>query len=140
MVKVISGIKILNIKNVKKQEGEKLYAFVKGFLEDDHSGSMVIEINENNPQEIIANISTKKAIDHDKLEDELLPVLEKKNIKSLELFRFNTEIAFVKGKDRVVISEMRKIDLDDFSYYRDKNQVSIEDVFYTLLTLPPLEG
>lgn len=139
MVKIIPGIKILNIKNIQKQVGEKLYAFVKGFLEDEHSGSMVIEINENNPEEIIANISTKKAIDHDKLEDELKSILEMKKINSLDFFRFNTEIAFVKGKDRVVISEMRKLDLEDFSEYCSKHQISMEDVFYTLLSSPVSE-
>ncbi len=140
MAHVVAGIKILNLENIQKQTGEKLYAFVKGYLKDEHSGSMVIEINDNNPKEIIANISTRKAVDHDKLEEELGPILEKKCIHSLELFRFNTELAYIKGKDRVVISEVRKLDLDDFTEYCNKYQVEMEDVFYTLLTLPVAES
>lgn len=140
MAHVVPGIKIVNLENIQKQTGEKLYAFVKGYLKDEHSGSMVIEINDNHPKEIIANISTRKAVDHDKLEEELAPILEKKRIHSLELFRFNTELAYIKGKDRVVISEVRKLDLDDFTEYCNKYQVEMEDVFYTLLTLPVAES
>lgn len=137
MIRIKEGIKTINIKNIIKQKKDKLLKFIKAALQDQGIGSIVIEVNDYNDNELICNISKSTSNDHIDLEEEMEPLLKAKRISLLELWRFDYDMFYVKKKDRVVVSEKRKRDIDEFSDYCNKKEIDRDDLLYTILTSNP---
>lgn len=131
---VKKGIKIINIENIEKQDKDKTHKFIQNALQDEKMGSIVIEVNDYNEKELICNISDSESRPHIDLENEMSPILKQKKLNILELWRFDYDMFFVKGKDRVVVSEKRKRDVEEFVDYCQRNNIDIDDLLYTILT------
>ena len=134
MVMVVEGTKLVRISEALQQERDKVCKFIKGCLDEDGArGSIVIEINEHDDDELICGVSNRPGIRHDELEEELAPLLQQKGIDSLDLLRFYTNTVTVKGKERIIVGEIRKMDYEGLAEYCANKDLDIDDCFYTIL-------
>jgi hypothetical protein len=136
---VNDGIKIINIKNIKKQPKDKTYKLIKNALDEKKMGSIVIEVNDYNENELICNVSDTNDLNHKDLEEDMQPVLNQKKINLLELWHFDFDMFYVKKRDRIVVSEKRKKDIEEFEAYCKEHNIDIDDLLYTILTVDGLK-
>jgi hypothetical protein len=132
--KIKTGIKTINIENIIKQDKDKTVKFIRNVLGEDFRGSIIIEVNDHNDNELICNITDDKTLSHTDLEEELEPALRRKKINILELWRFDYNTFYIKNKDRTVISEYNKQDFEEFLDYCRKKNLDIDDLLYTILS------
>ena len=133
MEEIKKGIKTINLKNIVKQDKDKSVKYIKTVLDENFKGSIIIEVNDYNDNELICNVSDDKS-SHAELEEDMQPVLNQKKIDILELWRFDYDDFYIKNKDRIVVSEFNKQDTDAFKEYCRKKNVDIDDLLYTILT------
>ena len=134
MEKVKEGIKLVRVSNIMSQDRDKVCKFVKGCLDADSArGSLVIEINEHDDDELLCGVSDRPGFKHGDLENDLAPLFQQKGIVSLDLLRFYTDLVTVKGKERIIIGEIRKMDYEGFADYCAQKGIDIDDCFYTIL-------
>lgn len=133
MDKIKKGIKTINLKNVQKQDKDKTVKFIKSVLDDDYQGSIIIEVNDYNDNELICNISDDKSTSHSDMEGEMEATLHRKKINILEMWRFDYDDFYIKNRDRIVVSDYNKQDTDAFLEYCRKKNVDIDDLLYTIL-------
>ena len=135
MITIKEGIKIINVNKIKKQRKDKTLKFIKNAIKDSGIGSMIIEVDDYNDDELICNISRSRTNDHVDLREQLEPVLNKKQINIFELWRFDYDAVYVQKKDRIIVYEKSKKDIDEFAEYCKEKKIDLDDLLYSILTL-----
>ncbi len=134
-VKVRSGIKVINVADVLAQPADREYKFISGVLEEQGVfGRLVVEVDDRNRNLLICNLTDRAHINYIDLEKELEPTLQERGISVLELWRFQYGYVTVRGKERVVLSELRMKDIQEILGYCEEKQVDLDNLFYTILT------
>ena len=135
MITIKEGIKIINVNKIKKQRKDKTLKFIKNAIKESGIGSMIIEVDDYNNDELICNISRSRTNDHVDLREQMEPVLNKKQINIFELWRFDYDAVYVHKKDRIVVSEKSKKDIDEFTKYCKEKKIDLDDLLYSILTM-----
>ncbi len=140
MPKIKKGIKIIDVTKLNLQNNDdKHYKFIKQAVEEERVGCVLVEIDDFNNDQLICNVSDTKNRGHTELVEEMMPLLKQKGIKNLELWRYNFDIAYVKDKDRVIVSEKRRTDYDDIYAYCENKNIDLDNLFFTILSTEPIE-
>ena len=132
---VRSGIKIINVADVLKQSADREYKFIQGALQEDEVfGRFVVEVDDSNRDLLICNLSDRRDVGYIELENGLEPTIKERNISALELWRFQFAFVTVRGKERVVLSEIRLKDIQEILEYCEERGIDIDNLFYTILS------
>ena len=134
-VVVRPGIKIINIADLRAEPMDKEYKFIQGALaEDEVFGRFVVEVDDTDRNLLICNLSDRKDTGYIELEKGLEPTIQQRNITALELWRFQYAFVTVRGKERVVLSEIRLKDIQEILEYCEEKGIDLDNLFSTILS------